>query len=190
MMLLGALVYAAAISLLLRADLLRLKNVRLRYEILLPLGLGLQVGVSRVPNLDPTWVSVVWLVGAMLLLLTAVSNWPYLGLRVVAAGVLLNALAIAANGGMPVSSEALRYLSATDPEAVLASSSPLYFLADEATVLPLFGDVLPVPGPLWIRSVASAGDVLLMIGVVVLVLEMAGVKLRSGATGHTRTLRD
>ena len=178
-MLLGALGYAAVISLLLRADLLQLKNVRLRYEMLLPLGLALQVGVSHVPGVDAAWVVVAWLAGASLLLIAALSNWPYLGLRIVATGVLLNAIVILANGGMPVSSQALQYLGATDPEALLATASPLYFLANEATALLLFGDVLPVPGPSLMRSVASAGDVLLMIGVVVLVLEMAGVELRT-----------
>jgi hypothetical protein len=181
MMLLGALGYAALVSLLLRADLLRLKDVKLRFEALLPLGLAFQVAVSYIPGIDSDRVAVAWLAGALLVLIAAISNWRYLGLRVVATGVLLNAVVIVGNGGMPVSLQALQYLGATDIEAVLASSSPLYFMADEATVLLLFGDVLPVPGPSLIRSVASAGDVLLMIGVVVLVLEMSGVELRTNA---------
>lgn len=178
MMLVGAIGYALVMSLLLKADLRRLKDVGLRLEVLLPIGLGLQLGAPYLPGVDELWIPGVWQVGALLLLLTASLNWQYLGFKVIVVGVLLNAIVIFANWGMPVSPVALVYLGAVDLEALVAASSPLYLLADEATHLLWFGDVVPVPGPPLIQSVASIGDVLLMIGVVVLVLEMSGVVLR------------
>lgn len=178
MMLIGAIGYALVISLMLRADLRRLKDASLRFEVLLPVGLGLQLGASYLPGLDDLWIPGVWHLGAVLVLLTAFFNREYLGFNVIAAGVLLNAAVILVNWGMPVSPDALMYLGAHNLETQLAASSPLYVLADDATMLLWFADVVPVPGPTPIRSVASIGDVLLMIGVVVLILEMSGVVVR------------
>ena len=178
MMVVGAVGYAIVISLLLRVDLRGLKDVRLRYEVLLPAGLALQLGAPYLPGVADSWVPAVWQVGALLLIVTSLLNWDYLGFKVVAAGVLLNAAVILVNWGMPVSADALVYLGAHDFESLIAASSPLYFLADEATSLLTLGDVLPVPGPSIIRSVASLGDVMLMIGVVVLIIEMAETPIR------------
>ncbi len=171
MMVVGALLFAVVVMFALRADAARLKSARLRYEILLPIGLVVQfTGPRFVP--EGSAVVAAWIAGAVLVLIMAAANWHLIGFRVIALGLVLNALVILANGGMPVSTEALRYLGAHDVEAVIAAASPLYVLADSSTLLLVLGDVVPVPGPAPVRSLLSLGDALLMVGVVAAVLQI------------------
>jgi hypothetical protein len=78
------------------------------------------------------------------------------GLGLVSAGLLLNALVIVANGGMPVSAAAsLR--AGLDPAAAVAD--PRHQPEDAATTLRPLGDVIPVPLPAR-PEVISVGDLL------------------------------
>ncbi len=83
------------------------------------------------------------------------------GLQLVGVGVLLNLLVVLANGGMPVDASAAT-LGALD--------SDFYHAASSATHLLWLGDVLRLPllgGDLLL----SAGDVLLLLGVEVAIIE-------------------
>ncbi|HVQ90603.1 MAG TPA: DUF5317 domain-containing protein, partial [Mycobacteriales bacterium] len=78
------------------------------------------------------------------------------GLGLVSAGLLLNALVILANGGMPVSAAAsLR--AGLDPAA--AAAGPRHQPEDGSTRLRPLGDVIPVPLPAR-PEVVSVGDLL------------------------------
>lgn len=82
------------------------------------------------------------------------------GLGLVGAGLLLNALVVTVNGGMPVSAAAAARAGA-DPAAVLADAR--HVPAGAGTALRALADVIPVPLPLR-PEVDSAGDVLVAAG--------------------------
>lgn len=83
------------------------------------------------------------------------------GRRLIAAGMLLNAVAIVANGGMPVDPVAA---AAAVPDARISGGR--HILLDEGTTMAWAVDRIPLP-PLGI--VVSIGDILLAIGVAALV---------------------
>ncbi len=84
------------------------------------------------------------------------------GLGLLAAGWLLNAVAILPNGGMPVSTVAVDAAGA--PPRVQEQGRPIlkHVPATDASVAALLGDVIPVR-PL--GTVLSGGDLLLLLGV-------------------------
>lgn len=84
------------------------------------------------------------------------------GMLLVLIGLAMNAAVIVANGGMPVSGDALVALGG---QAVVEPGK--HQLLTEATRLPWLGDVLPVP---FLRSVVSPGDIVLAAGVGILVV--------------------
>ena len=107
-------------------------------------------------------------VAASCLLALLVRNRAVEGVPLLAAGMLLNAVVIGANGAMPVSLYA-------ESRAGIASNS--YFDANDATHeiagaqtrLPALGDVVPVPLPVHPETV-SAGDILIVSGVGLLIV--------------------
>ena len=81
------------------------------------------------------------------------------------AGSLCNLAVIAVNGWrMPVSSQALSLLSPQAAADLLAGRIPMYTAAGPETRLLILGDILYCPLPL-VGGFASAGDLLLMLGV-------------------------
>ncbi len=106
---------------------------------------------------------------AALALAFFVRNRRLPGIPLVAAGLLLNAVVVAANGGaMPVSAGAgARAGVALD--VVAAGLDPRHVLADGSTALSGLGDVVPVALPLH-REVASIGDLLVAAGLALLVV--------------------
>jgi hypothetical protein len=77
------------------------------------------------------------------------------GMTLIAAGATLNAIVVAANGGMPVDQGAVAAAGAT------MTNDRLHIVLSAATRLPQLADVFPLP---LYRTVYSVGDVLLAIG--------------------------
>ena len=84
------------------------------------------------------------------------------GVLVVGAGALLNGVTIALNGGVLPASAAAVEAAGLDREHEFANSA---VVADP--VLPWLGDVFAWPAPLPLANTFSAGDVLIVAGVVV-----------------------
>lgn len=82
------------------------------------------------------------------------------GVGLVAAGLLLNALMVLLNGGMPVSSAAAERAGV---DARLAAADPRHVPVDSRTRLRPLADVIPAPLPFW-PDVVSVGDVLVAAG--------------------------
>lgn len=178
-----ALALAVALVRPMRGSLIRLKESRFRLEWLIPLGFLVQIAApwafGAITHTAPeTLARASWLVGNGVLLLTCIANWDRVGFRLVAVGVLANALAITLNGGMPVSVAALEYLGLTSPAEQASALTPLYILESASTRALVLTDVLPVPGVALVRSVVSLGDLFLMVGVVLVVLDSSGALLR------------
>jgi hypothetical protein len=100
------------------------------------------------------------------------------GLGLVGAGLLLNAVVVLGNGGMPVSAYAAAR-AGTDP--VGATADARHLPAGAGTVLPWLGDVIPVPLPVR-PEVVSPGDLLgaAGLGQLVLTAMLAGRVTRRG----------
>ncbi len=112
-----------------------------------------------------------WVVGAALLVAACAANARISGFVVAGCGVVLNLLVIVANMGMPVYPGALE-IAGAGPGFVLDPGT-IYHLSHEATRMLVLADVVPVPGPVGIRSVASLGDLLICVGVVAAILQLA-----------------
>jgi len=112
------------------------------------------------------WGLLVWAVLSGALLLVIALTWSEIGMRIVATGIALNLLVVLANGFMPVEmpqgSTAVRDLM---------PASGFYGAGGTDAVLGWLGDVLPVT--LFGATYAlSAGDVLLMVGVICLIVKL------------------
>lgn len=133
-----------------------------------PLGTSAQYG--------GTLVKAVYLASMALAALALALNRHLSGLVLVAAGLALNFLVIALNGGlMPVSSAAREFAGLpllTGPDMNVTPMTP-------ETVLPWLGDILPLPAWMPRANVFSLGDVLIAAGGVIFVqkaLVQPGVK--------------
>jgi hypothetical protein len=100
------------------------------------------------------------------------------GLGLVGVGLLLNALAILANGGMPVSADAARR-AGVDPVAAVDGSR--HVAAGPGTALRPLSDVIPVPLPLR-PEVVSVGDMLGAAGMA----QLVATAMLAGRAGSPR----
>ena len=151
-----------------------LSRVPLRLLAVFGLALGIEVvlgfvpGAARLPMLAASYA----LAAAGIWLLWRTS-WaratPWVGVAVVliALGWAMNAAPIAANGGMPVSRDAMRIAGIDDRPDVTADDFRKHVEATPAASLLVLGDVIPIPG---LGIVVSAGDVVLAAGIGLLLI--------------------
>jgi hypothetical protein len=107
------------------------------------------------------------IVAAACLLALLFRNRSVEGVPLLAAGLILNAVVITANGAMPVSLYAESRAGLSDT-ALLQVDDGTHEVADSATRLPGLGDVVPVPLPVHPETV-SVGDLLIVSGVGLLI---------------------
>lgn len=157
----------------------RLANVRLRAVPLVWIALALQFALYWRPvreNAPGGSFGVVLVTLALLgawLGINAASRTggQRAGLGLIAAGWLLNALAIVPNRGMPVSLHAVR-LSGV-PDAVTDGYLFKHVPATSQTTLRWLGDTIPLPN----ATILSIGDVLMLAGLITFI----AVAMRTGA---------
>jgi len=108
-----------------------------------------------------------------LLLVFALRNWHFWGVRVMAAGFLLNLLAISSNGGlMPVSPEQIAAANLQDRIESVHLGEPVpgskgILMAPHEARLWFFSDIIVFPPRSPVARVLSVGDLLVLAGVVV-----------------------
>lgn len=176
MILLAAIALGLALVPLSGGTFYTLSHANFHAPALLPVALALQtlppaaLRVTDVARAEALTV-VCWIAGALLLILVCWRNRHLHGMRVVALGVLCNAVVIVLNSGMPVGIDALRLLGDVEGALRFLSESPLYQLESELTRLLVLADVMPLPGPPSIRAVVSLGDLLLFAGVLVSIVQ-------------------
>jgi hypothetical protein len=124
----------------------------------------------------------------LLLLAFAALNIRLAGLPLVFAGLALNLLVIASNGGMPVSREALESSGQGDVLQVLIDEGAAkhHLLTDDDVLTPL-ADVIPVGGP--IKQVVSLGDVFVYAGVVWLIVAVMRGRIPQTSRAGSRSKR-
>ncbi len=100
-----------------------------------------------------------------LLLVFAIVNVRQVGMPLVGLGLACNALVIVANGGMPVSVDALERSGQSDVIQILIDegADKHHRLTDDDD-LTFLADVIPVPPP--IAQVVSLGDILVYLGLI------------------------
>jgi hypothetical protein len=181
---LAALGAGVAVGLALGGKIRNLADVHFRWPWLALLGLALQwLPVPSGWAHAAGWAVVLLIASYVLLLVFVGANIRRPGMAVVAVGLLLNGLVIAANGGMPVTAAAVRAASGSTPLAVeirqleqeggakhrlARPDDSLLWLADRFGVGPPIGGVF------------SIGDFFWLVGGAWLV---AGLMLRPTPTG-------
>jgi hypothetical protein len=113
------------------------------------------------------------------LIAVAVANRGITGVAVVGLGLLLNLVAVAVNGGMPVRPGALD-AAGVDPDTV---TEPRH-LETARDPLPVLGDVLPMPIA---HEVLSFGDLIIVFGAADAVRELSRRRPRAAAQRPART---
>jgi hypothetical protein len=151
------------------------QDVRFRWWAAAIAGLALQ-GVPLTTNIDRRVGFALLLVSYALLLVFVWRNRHLPALWLAFAGLAMNVLVIAVNGGMPVSAAALDVAGAS-PEGLSEGETAKHHLMGPDDMLTPLGDVIGIPPP--IGAVLSVGDLFLYAGVAALVVAvMLG---RSGA---------
>lgn len=177
---------AVVISLLRGGRLRRVADAPLRGSWLLALGLGIQlvVDISAMRGAGsggPVLALVALLSGQLAVLVWVVRNWQLPGMTLIAVGLGLNTAVIAANGAMPVDPSAIDALGLEGTPVPVGRHT----LLTEATRLAWLADVVPIP---WLRSIVSAGDLVLAAGL--LPLTHALMTYRTAAERRTLLLAE
>jgi len=166
-LILGAIVLAIAIGYVVGGSLRNLPQVRIRWPALALVGLGLQL----IPTGSGAGTSgfVLLMVSFALLLVFGIANIRSAGFPLIVLGLVLNALVIGVNHGMPVQRHALMASGqANTLVALQRDGGAKHHLATAHDRLLFLGDVTPIPQP--IGQVISAGDVATYLGVMWFVL--------------------
>jgi len=172
MPLLWAVVLGLALGYLRGGRIGNLAHLRLRNPWLLLPPLVLQLLIFPLGNRGPAipWGTAYWHIVSYLFLLAFVArNWRHPELLAMGVGLLMNFLAIAANGGyMPASAEALRRAGLESVAQSLEAGTRIgnTVLMSEKTRLNFLGDWLWFPAWLPLSSAFSLGDLVLGVGAV------------------------
>ena len=147
-------------------------------------GLALQFGVNAaaargwLPDAGLSGWSVL-LVSQLLVIAFLAANRRLPGVWLVAAGLALNAVVMAANRAMPVDPAAIAALGLDG--ATVPPGKHTLLTAD--THLPWLADIIPVP---WLRSILSVGDLVLAVGLVPMTHALMTARPRPGRTRGLR----
>ncbi|MBC7093637.1 DUF5317 domain-containing protein [Candidatus Bipolaricaulota bacterium] len=185
MVLLWAVVIGVLVGFLRRGSLAHLAQLRLRGLWLIVMALVIQVLIFPLGSAGPlVTVGTTWLhlTSYLFLLVFTGLNRRYPEILVMGAGLLLNLIAIAANGGyMPASAEALRQAGLAGVAAALEQGTRQgnIVLMGPKTRLNFLGDFLYLPAAVPLSSAFSIGDVVLAVGFVLL-LARRMVRPRAG----------
>lgn len=157
-------------------------GIRFGGVALIALGLQLLVIYSGLGDLA-FLRRVLFVISYLLLFLFVFANWRRLGILIIGVGLLLNFLAIAANGGlMPVTAETMREAGLAERIEGLEAGDPIPLTKDvlldkESTRLWVLSDILMWDNPANIRAF-SIGDVIIFGGLVITLLDLFLPRIR------------
>ncbi len=155
------LVIAVGLGVARGGKLTNLADARIKLWWLLPVGLAMQVVANVLPRSDDgvNELAIALILGSYVPLIVVVFlNRASPGMWLAAIGILMNFSVIAANGGMPVSTEAAIIAGAETAELDLDAK---HRILDDDTLLPFLADVMPLR---LLGQVVSLGDVFLAVG--------------------------
>jgi len=167
---------ALIVGWILHGRFMRLADVRIKYVwmIFVPLGLySAALAANHAHVFKPhSWVfGLAQAVGFLSMMVVAVANRSIPGVKVVFAGLALNAVAILANGGfMPAASDAVKSVYGSIP-AGDTSATVRHAIIDAHTRLSFLCDVIAAKWPYaLVRSVYSVGDVITSAGALIAIV--------------------
>ena len=150
---------------------------------LLALGAGLH---ALSVFLDGTAALLAMILSLAVLIAVTFANRHLTGVAVVGVGLLVNLVALAVNGGMPVRVGALEAAGLAQPGEPIEVEAPRHLETSEDP-LPVLGDALPVP---LAHEVMSFGDLIVVFGAAEAVRELSRRRARSPvATSAQRPTR-
>lgn len=174
----------------LRHGLQQFSRIRLRGGIIFPILLIVQLLIFRF-QVNSDWLSsasgyifmFIYVAGMVFLWM----NRDQKGFGSILAGVFLNFLVMAVNGGrMPVSMSAASVLDPIYVDMLLdGAATTKHYLMDATTRLSLLGDIIPLSPPYPRTQVISIGDIIMNIGIFFYIMNL----MTSGknTTAHTPT---
>lgn len=171
-MILEAILTALILGWALRGSLCRLADARLNYAWMIFVPLGLAIASSAlnrahaVPLSSPIF-GAVHILGLVTWIVFTAANISIPGAKLILAGLVVNLIAVAANGGtMPVSYAGLVAAYGKEGAKHWMEVFPQvkHMLIDHTTRLSLLCDVVPIPRPFSMGFVYSIGDIITSIG--------------------------
>lgn len=181
MILVAAIAFGLVLGQASRGDARRLVRAKLRGEPALLALLFVQFVLASCPAEGPwrTPLLIAWCGSLLLAAILASVNWRQPGVACLAAGLWLNFAVVVGNQGMPVLPDAALAANAAQGSWVPSARDFVHVLAGSTTRLLALADVIPVPWPA--RSLASAGDVMLLVGAAAFA---AGIQRGFAASGR------
>lgn len=162
------LVLGLAVGLLAGGTISALSQARFRGvgALLVLFGVQLALPLLRPSGILARVLFFAWLASFLLMGAVAFLNRAEPGMLLIAAGLLLNGVVIAANGGMPVSVDAVLASGGSVAGATPPPGDFAHVVMSMATRLSWLADAMPSPGPRGLAVLMSPGDVVLFSGVV------------------------
>ena len=165
LMILGA---AMAVGFALRGTLGPFTALNIHWWGAAALGLGLLLALPHLAGATLSQVRAILALSYVLLLAFTWVNRRLPAMPVIVVGLVLNALVVVANAGMPVSADAARVSGVGAALPTTRGGPEKHHLMTDEDVLRPLGDVIPVPPPL--GALFSPGDVFLYGGLAWLVV--------------------
>jgi hypothetical protein len=172
MLAIGAIGLGLALGLAVGGSFRGLYSFRLRFEWL-ALSLFVIQGIARgrfFGLVQPSAEGLtIWTVSSVLLAVALLANWRLPGLLVMTVGLILNLIVVTANRGMPISPESARGVNVAALASSLDSTLGFYHMVGPGSLAQWLGDAMPG----WLLGhwvFASAGDVLLAVGVIATII--------------------
>jgi hypothetical protein len=161
-----ALALGVVLGYILHGRLSNLALIRVRWWGIIPAALVLQLGpLPEGGGTDLLIRTIILSLSYVMILVFTLVNVRVPGIVLIMVGVMANFAVIAANGGMPVSADALRDSGQSVVLTELRGSAPdTHHLVTEGDSLTFLGDVIGVPPP--IARAISIGDIIVCLGLI------------------------
>ncbi len=164
----------------LRQGLQQFSKIRLKGGLIFPILLIVQLLIFRF-QVNSDWLAAasgyvfmfIYVAGMIFLWM----NRDQKGFGSILAGVFLNFLVMAVNGGrMPVSMGAASVLDPVYMDMLVdATATTKHYLMDASTRLPFLGDIIPLSPPYPRTQVISIGDIIMNVGIFLYILNLMTV---------------
>ncbi len=186
-MILEAILTALLLGWALKGKFGRLADAPIKYGwmIFVPLGLAVATNLLNRPQailFTSPMFAVVHILGLVTWIVFTTANHAIPGAKLILAGLVVNLIAVAANGGtMPVSHEAqiIAYGEKSAKHVLAAYPFVKGMLIDHTTKLRLLCDVVPDPASVSMGCVYSAGDIITSIGGFIAIVALMRAPSRS-----------
>ncbi|MGH2725883.1 MAG: DUF5317 domain-containing protein [Actinomycetota bacterium] len=165
-----AVVSGIVIGLVRRGSFTNLGRTHLRGVALVFAGVILQVGSTVAERAELSWLPLALVLASFALTFAfAALNRRLPGMTLLALGALMNFVVISANGGMPVSLDALDRAGLGNPFESGAVTKGAHHALDDGSRLTFLADVIPIRVT---ANVVSAGDIVIWAGLLLLIQQL------------------